>query len=373
MHKLTFFPLGNADCCRIDLANGRKILFDYAAMRDPEDENDRRIDLPAALREDLDDADRDDYDVVAFTHLDMDHIKGAPDFFWLEHAEKYQGEDRIKIRELWVPAAVITERGPDDKDAKVIQAEARHRLEQGQGIRVFSRPERLKDWLEERGLTLEDRKHLITDAGNTIPDFTLEADEVEFFVHSPFAVRQDENTVEDRNTDSLALHATFVQHGRETKVLFTSDINHEVIADIVRVTRQKGNEDRLEWDVVGLPHHCSYLSLGPEKGKDKTEPVPEVEWLYEEQGRRGGILVSTSWEVPSEDTDQPPHRQAAAYYEEQTDALGGEFKVTMEHPKASAPEPLVIKIDGSGAAVEKRIAGGAAAIVSRPAPRAGRS
>jgi len=29
MHRLTFYPLGNADCCLIDLANGQKILFDY--------------------------------------------------------------------------------------------------------------------------------------------------------------------------------------------------------------------------------------------------------------------------------------------------------------------------------------------------------
>ena len=27
MHKMTFFPLGNADCCRIDLEYAGKILF----------------------------------------------------------------------------------------------------------------------------------------------------------------------------------------------------------------------------------------------------------------------------------------------------------------------------------------------------------
>ena len=31
MHKVTFFPLGNADCCLIDLHGGQKILFDCAA------------------------------------------------------------------------------------------------------------------------------------------------------------------------------------------------------------------------------------------------------------------------------------------------------------------------------------------------------
>lgn len=33
MHKVTFFPLGNADCTRIVLANGKRVLFDYANTR----------------------------------------------------------------------------------------------------------------------------------------------------------------------------------------------------------------------------------------------------------------------------------------------------------------------------------------------------
>jgi hypothetical protein len=33
--KLTFHPLGTADCTRIDMANGRKMLVDYADMRNP--------------------------------------------------------------------------------------------------------------------------------------------------------------------------------------------------------------------------------------------------------------------------------------------------------------------------------------------------
>ena len=105
MHKLNFFPLGNADCCRIDLADGRKILFDFADVRDSEDKNDNRIDLAEALRDDLSQSERSNYDVVAFTHSDDDHIHGATEFFHLEHAKKYQGDGRIKIDELWVPAA----------------------------------------------------------------------------------------------------------------------------------------------------------------------------------------------------------------------------------------------------------------------------
>jgi hypothetical protein len=41
MHEVTFILLGNADCCRIYLHNGKKILFDYAQLKDPDDEGDQ--------------------------------------------------------------------------------------------------------------------------------------------------------------------------------------------------------------------------------------------------------------------------------------------------------------------------------------------
>ncbi|MBU2613861.1 MBL fold metallo-hydrolase, partial [Patescibacteria group bacterium] len=152
MHKLTFFNLGNADSCRIDLANGKKILIDFGNQGNPDDQYDLRCDLAKELRDDLEDADRDFFDVVAISHLDKDHYQGASDFFWLQHAKKYQGDDRIKIKTLWVPAAVITETGVSDDEGKVIQAEAQYRLKQGKDVRVFSRPEKLRKWLKQQGI-----------------------------------------------------------------------------------------------------------------------------------------------------------------------------------------------------------------------------
>jgi len=376
MPTLTFFHLGNADSCRIDLDTGEKLLLDYGNQRDPDNPEDLRCDLPAELRKDLKKTKRDYFDVVAFTHLDKDHYQRATEFFYLEHAKKYQDGDRVKIKTLWVPAAVIIETGVEDLEGKVLQAEARYRLKKGKGIRVFSRPEKLKKWLEDNDLKLEDREHLITDAGRTVPEFTLAKHAVEFFVHCPFAKRINEDEVEDRNSDSLVLQATFVCEKTETKVIYSADVGYEILSDIVEVTRSRNNHHRLEWDVIKLLHHCSYLSLGPEKGSDKTTPVPNVAWLYEKQGQKGGIIVSTSKPIPQKGSEEDknsdsPHRQAANYYRERATKQDGEFKVTMEHPKPEKPAPLVIVIDGSKATVKKEHVIGAAVITSRPAPRAG--
>lgn len=351
--KITFFPLGNADTTRIDLANGQTVLIDYANMRCADDDSDRRCDLPALLRRALDDTDRDDYDVVCFSHLDTDHVKGAADFFWFRHASKYQGGDRIKMNEMWVPAAVITEDGLDG-DARVIRQEARYRLEKGEGIKVFSRPARLHDFLASRGLTVADRAHCIVDAGQTVPGFSKTGGaRAEFFVHSPFAWRVNDREVEDRNQDSIVFQATFDEGGNETYAIFGSDVDYDTLSKIVQTTKRHGREDRLLWDVLKLFHHCSYLSLGPDRGTDETVAVPDVKWLFEDRSRDGCIIVSPSWPIPvkgtTEDKDvQPPHRQAANHHRRVVDDKAGDFKVTMESPNATSPKPLEVEITSRG-------------------------
>jgi hypothetical protein len=355
----------------MDLDNGRQILLDYAAVRDPKDPKDLRCDLATVLRDDLQSRKRDYYDVVGFTHLDDDHIHGASEFFHLEHADKYQGKGRIKVRELWVPAAAIIEEGCED-ESRILRQEARHRLKQGSGIRVFSRPDQLKEWLESEGLTLDARRHLVTDAGQLIPAWSTDGDGVEFFVHSPFASRLEDGALLDRNKDSLVLHGTFLADTTKTRVFFGADAEHEALTEIIRITRVKGREERLESDVVKISHHSSYLSLGPDKGKDKTKPTQQIAYFFEKKLLWRATLVSTSNPIPSDDSnDQPPHRQAANYYKEQAQAQGGEYAVTMEHPRASAPEPLVIEIGGLKAKRKKDYSGGVAAAVSSRAPRAG--
>lgn len=371
MHGITIYPLGNADSCRIELDNGKQLLFDYANVHDKSDSTDKRIDLAATLRAVLKEAKRDYLDIVAFTHLDDDHIHGASDFFELLHVQKYQGSGRIRIRELWVPAAAVIEEGLSG-EARIIRSEARHRLVNGTGIRVFSRPESLSAWLRMQGLSLESRRHLITDAGQLVPGLTLAADNVEFFVHAPFAEHAKDGTLIERNTCLIVLHATFSTCAGRTRVLFGSDIDYEGLSAIVNITKWHRNEDRLRWDAVKVPHHCSYTALNGEQGSTITTPVPEVSWLYEQQGSENGVLVATCKAIPTDERDsQPPHRQAAAYYREVARRHGGEFVVTMAHPSESRPEPLVLTIDRLGITRKKTTIAAAAAIAGVRAPRAG--
>ncbi|MDB5531498.1 MAG: uncharacterized protein JWR51_4601 [Devosia sp.] len=371
MTRLTFFPLGNADTTLIRLADNQLVLLDYADMRDPSDQFDGRCDLPAALRKEMSEAGKLDFAVVCFTHLDNDHICGASDFFWLQHSQLYQGKGRPKIDELWVPAGAITETNLTG-NAAAIRREARYRLLQGSGIKVFSRPELLVSFLAANGLTLESRKHCIVDAGTLVPGFSTQGSaKAEFFVHCPFAWRTDERGLEDRNKDSVVLHVTFNEDGVETKALLGSDVEYGTLCEIVKTSKKHGNEHRLEWDVLKLFHHCSYKSIGPEIGEDETESVEETKWLFEDQSRDGCIIVSPSKPIPrlgsAEDDDvQPPHRQAANHHKRIVRERGGEFKVTMETPDHIRPKPFRVDITPYGASISFISSGSTNQAISTP-------
>ena len=305
---------------------------------------------------------KNSYDVVAFTHADKDHTKGLSEFFYLEHAKEYQDEDRIKIDTLWVPAAIILETSPSTDDHRILRQEARYRLKEGEGIRVFSKPDLLEDWLKKQGLELKDREDLITNAGQTVPGYDKPSEGVEFFVHSPFSESIDDEEIE-RNKASFVVQATFKIEDEETQLIMGADITHEVWTDIVRVTQHYNRDDQLKWDIFKISHHCSYTALNDTKGTTKTTPVSKVKWLFE-QGQEKAILVSTSDPIPTANTTQPPHRQAANYYKDVAKDINGEFKVTMEHPKKSSPEPLVITIDSSKATIEEQSVSAATLIAS---------
>ncbi|MEQ8626043.1 hypothetical protein [Ekhidna sp.] len=367
-HTIKFYPVGNGDSTLISLDNGKHILWDYAHMKDENNEDDKRCNLPEELNKDV----KGDYDVVTFTHADRDHINRFSEYFYLEHASKYQGAGRKKIKELWVPASVLLDTHAED-EAKVLKAEARYRLKNKKRILVFSRPNKMKKWCDDQDdISYDDVKHLFVDAGKVVPGFTLEDDGIEFFSHSPF---KSESQNIDRNAEAIVVQVVFNDKCK-TKLILGGDCTHQVWKDIVNITKHFNRSDRLKWDIFHISHHCSYLSLSDEKGADKTVPLEEIEWLFETQGNDKCRLISSSKPIPKkgskEDDDQPPHRQAAAYYKEDVASnRGGEFIVTMEEPKVDDPKPIVLEVDDEKCSKILKAAIGTAFITEKKPPRAG--
>ena len=358
-HKIIFYPVGNGDTCQIVLANGRRVLFDFCHLRTAENEDDPRIDLKDRLSKELGDANRDNFDVVAITHGDTDHISGCTDFFYFDHAQKYQDKGRIKISELWVPASLLIESVERDKlsiEFAILRKEARYRLLEGKGIRVFSKPKRLMDeWLrqalKDKGESENARDHLFVDAGTLVNGFDIAADGIEFFCHSPFIKHCDQGD-ELRNEASLIFNVRIRLGNADYDFMQIGDSTWEVLEDIVDITKKKNREDRLRWNLFNIPHHCSYLALSDEKGGKETLPKTLVVELLL-YGKKDAYLISSSNPIPDNnemyEAIQPPHIQTKNAYETFCKKIQGRrFLVTMEEPNSSKPEPIVFEITSGG-------------------------
>ena len=369
MANITFYPLGNADCCLIKTDPGCKILFDYADTKDSNDKDDKRIALLDAVRKDIGWPETKEIDVLAITHGDDDHVRKICDGFYLESKSDCQSEDHIKFKELWVPANLLTEVGAEDH-TKLIRQEARHRFKAGKGIRVFSRPDALREWCRDNDIDFDERDHLITDAGQLVPGWDKEAQGIEFFVHSPFAHRQDDGLI-DRNGNCLVMQAVIRAGGRDTNFLITADSVSENWQEIVEITKDHDNEQRLAWDLLKVPHHCSYLSMSDEIGDHETEPTEEFKWLLEQGGDRG-VIVSTSKVIPAESESLPPHVETFRTYKKAAEKINGRIYVTMEHPTKANPDRLRFDVSGAGLVPPQRTSAAVIpTVVTSAAPRNG--
>lgn len=382
MHTISFYPVGNGDCSQIVLDNGKRILLDYRQHTNGTDPSKPEINLSVSLQSELKASKRDNFDVVAFTHADRDHIEGCTEFFELRHADKYQGDGRVKIDELWVPAAMLLEKADIDEQSNefvIIRQEARHRLKEGSGIKVFSKPKELVDWMVSVDIDPESRSHLFVDAGTVVDTFQLGTDGVEFFCHSPYMKHCDDNgaSKEIRNEASLIFNIRFNYNGNTHDMLAVGDSTCEVLADIVNVTEYHKRSDRLEWNLFNIPHHCSYLALAPsgEKGEKKTIPTDEVKKLLQ-YGKKNSYLISSSKPIDCDNDAyeqvQPPHIQAKNTYVEYLEEIGGrKFLVTMEEPTRVNPKPIKFEITEGGLSKAILISSGSSMAAASAPSRAG--
>lgn len=359
MATVKFYPVGNGDTSLITLQNGKHILMDYRQHSLATDSTKPQFDIASDIKKTLKEAQKDTLEVLAFTHADKDHIEGSTEFFHLEHASKYQGDGRIKVDQLWVPAAMLLESVERDKlssEFAIWRSEARYRLKNKTGIRVFSQPDELVKLVDSWEMDIGDLSDLIIDAGTIVDTFSLGRDNVEFFVHSPFMKHCEESgkdVKKVRNQASLIFNIRFNEGGEIYDYLAIGDSEWEVLEDIVSITKHYKNEDRLRWDLLNIPHHCSYLALSDEKGDDETEPKEKVAELLL-LGNRDAYIICSSNAFDESTTEalnstQPPHLQAKRCYERYLrDVNGRSLIVTMENESKTTPKPITIEFTSSG-------------------------
>ena len=181
--------------------------------------------------------------------------------------------------------------------------------------------------------------------GNTFYD-------IEFFVHAPFKKHLITATAEkDKNFSSIVMQLAFKDNPTDTHwsclFLFGGDADHNIWAEILKQSENNKNHDKLKWDILLSPHHCSWSFFNDVPYSDPEEnKVPKDSSLKILDFLKPGASVIASSKVIKNNDDNPPHYQAKKQYLKKV--AESEFLNTAVEPNEKQPEPIVIEVTSSG-------------------------
>ena len=110
--------------------------------------------------------------------------------------------------------------------------------------------------------------------------------------------------------------------------------------------KYKDDTDRLKYDILQAPHHCSWHSLSHDsQSKDDDPQVCDEAKNALSQAKEGACIVAQCRIIKSSDEDPP----SEAAKDEYVDIVGeNQFYCTNEHPDEDKPEPIEFNLTGMG-------------------------
>ncbi|MFD2420394.1 hypothetical protein [Amycolatopsis pigmentata] len=280
----------------------------------------------------------------ALTHADQDHCRGFADLL-----------SKVTIGELWATPRLWREYVDGDtvicEDARAFQKEAERRVEATRKAVGRDEQPASGDRILVVGYDTDHDEHAYSDLpdvyltgpGKTIT--TLDGDAVgdvfEAFVHAPFAA----DCAAARNETSLAMQITLRDaDGAVGHALLFGDLAYPTIMKIFQYSEDHNREERLAWDVLLAPHHCSKHVMYVD---DEFES--DIMDAFERHARDNAVIVSSSMPVPATNQagENPPHAKAKARYLEIVDGAD-RFVCTQEWPDEEHPCPVAFGLTTSG-------------------------
>ena len=359
--KTTHFRVGNGDMMLVVTESGRKILVDCNIRTASEDPDDDTPDVAKQLRQRLDRDDKGRLYVDAFllTHPDADHIHGLMKHFHLGDLDTWSKKsDKIIIREQWSSPVVFRRAHKKNNvlcdDANAWATEARRRVKKfkdghfiGDGNRILVLGEDVDGKTDDLGAILVKTDETFSKICGSF-DRTFEAR-----LLAPLIAKDDEEEeIITKNNSSvimrLDLNVSAVKRGR---YLIGGDAEAGVWDRIW--DHNKTVKERLEYDILIAPHHCSWHGLSYDSWSDMGEKAKVSQPARNAlgQARAGALVISSSKCVTDDDCD-PPCIRAKREYENILKPGKGEFRCVAD---GAGVEPLEIEVLAAGPKV-KRIA-----------------
>jgi hypothetical protein len=285
-------------------------------------------------------------DVFILTHPDLDHCRGYKRDFYQGDPAKYSKKDKddkkILIDQMWFSPRIFQDHEDLNDEAQAIRDELdrRKKLFVEDDSKKADEGNRLwcigySDSDELKGLA-----DITTIPGNSVSEFNQqERDDLSFFIFAPVKKDSDDEDSE-RNNTSIAFAAEFHFENAEagSRALFFGDNSRHVLE---RIYDQNEKSERLEYDLLFAPHHCSWYTFSDSPDGDVSEKVQALLGKKRDEAR----VVASSKPVKNND-DNPPSYKAKKQYV----AVVGEdnFICTEEWPNEDSPTKLVFVVTANG-------------------------
>jgi len=363
--KTSHFKVDNGDMTLFELESGRRILVDINIRCAADDEDDDTPNVAKQLRKKLDRDDEGRLFVDAFlnTHPDADHIRGLETHFHLGDPSAWsKAEDKILIREMWSSPIVFRRAKAKDEDhvlcadAEAWRGEARRRVKKYRADGAPADGNRIVILGEDVDGKTDDLGAILVKVDEVFSKICGQADnsfEARLLAPMPAADEKEEDVLTKNNSSAIIRIDLKVSKTVKARYLLGGDAEVAIWDRIW--DRNAKTPERLQYDVLIAPHHCSWHSLSYDSWSKMGEKAKVSASARKALGQAlsGALVVSSSKKVVDDESD-PPCIRAKREYLDILDGAKGEFKCVAD---SAGDDPLVIEVTSAGPRLKRAVFG----------------
>jgi hypothetical protein len=354
------FRVGNGDMTLVELESGKRVLVDINIRCAADDPDDDTPDVGSQLRDLLerDDEDRLYIDAFLLTHPDADHISGLACHFHLGSPDTWsKTDDKILIREMWSSPIIFRRKCRKTHtlcpDADAWAKEARRRVALFKSVGSLESGDRIKILGEDIEGKTDNLGAILVKVDQTFSFIDGEYDSTfSALLLGPLPpADEDEEEVLSKNNSSVIIQFTFASGSEKQAARYLFGGDAEVAIWERQWAKHKNNPERLAYDVLIAPHHCSWHSLSWDSWSKKREEAKVSSDARHALGQAltGAVIVASSCPVEDNEND-PPCIRAKREYVSIIKPKGGEFRCVAD---GNGDEPLVFEINWAGPKIKR--------------------
>ena len=295
-------------------------------------------------------------DVLLVSHPDEDHCRGLRKHFHLGPPDEWSKQaDKILIREVWSSPMVFRRASRQHvlcDDAKAFNSEARRRVRKHrESLWAAGDGDRILILGEDKDGKTDDLQGILVRVDEKFSRINGQHDDsMQARLLAPLPADDvDDEELLSKNNSSTILRFSLKGGGVLDKCRFLTGGDAEVAIWEKLWGRHGWQPDRLSYDILLCPHHCSWHSLSRDSWSELHEKgeVSEDALSALSQARDGATIVASSNPIEDDDND-PPCIGAKRVYEGVAEDVAGSFDCVGERPSETSPGVMEFEIGTHG-------------------------